>query len=163
MTYSCIQGGATGEGNITTDPAFVDADGPDDDPDTYEDNDYRLQADSSCIDGGRNEDWMAGAVDLDGNPRLWRGASSLNVDMGAYEYGSFSFSIADVVVVGPGGELQLRWNSRQGDTYTIWSCSDPSAPKAWSREETIPSGGETTTWSDSDTTSTHKFYRIELK
>ncbi len=82
-TYSCIQewsGG--GEGNIATDPAFVDADGPDNDPETYDDNNYRLSAGSPCIDVGLNEGWMQGAVDLEGNPRIINGT----VDMGAYEF-----------------------------------------------------------------------------
>lgn len=42
----------------------------------------RLIQGSPCINRGFNMDWMTGAVDLDGNPRLQLGA----VDMGAYEY-----------------------------------------------------------------------------
>jgi hypothetical protein len=55
--------------------------------DTYEVYNYRLSAASPCIDSGKNEDWMSGAVDLDGNPRVIWGISSLTVDMGAYEAG----------------------------------------------------------------------------
>jgi hypothetical protein len=64
------------------DPGFVDADGPDNNPTTWEDNDYHLASGSPCIDKGKNEDWMWDAVDLDGNPRIING----RVDMGAYEY-----------------------------------------------------------------------------
>jgi hypothetical protein len=72
-TYSCIQGWtAGGEGNIVLDPRFVDAGG----------NNYRLRSDSPCIDSAKNEDWMAGAFDLEGNPRIVNGT----VDMGAYEF-----------------------------------------------------------------------------
>ncbi len=87
--YSCIQNWtAAGEGNISQDPRFVDPDGPDDDPETYQDNDYRLAEASPCIDAGVNEDWMMEAVDLDGNPRIVDGdRDRLAVaDMGAYEY-----------------------------------------------------------------------------
>jgi len=74
-SYSCIQEWAAGgEGNISEDPQFVAPDGPD--------NDYRLSSGSPCIDGGVNEDWMWGAVDLDGNPRILYGTFSLMVDIG---------------------------------------------------------------------------------
>jgi len=86
-THSCIEGWtAGGEGNISEDPRFLDPDGPDDDPETYEDNDYHLAEGSPCIDAGLNEDWMWEAVDLDRRPRILCGVSSLTVDMGAYEY-----------------------------------------------------------------------------
>lgn len=88
-SYSCIQawrGG--GEGNIAEDPRFVDAEGPDDDPETSEDNNYRLSPDSPCIDAGNNEVYMWDEFDLDGNSRIFYGVSSATVDMGAYEYPS---------------------------------------------------------------------------
>ena len=86
-TFSCIQGWITGgDGNLSADPLFVDADGPDGDPRTHGDNDYRLAQNSPCIDAGKNEDWMSEAVDLDGTPRIVLGRSSRTVDIGAYEY-----------------------------------------------------------------------------
>ncbi|MDP2897845.1 MAG: C39 family peptidase [bacterium] len=94
--FSCIQdwtGG--GEGNSALNPRFVDPDGPDNNPETWEDNDYRLLPDSPCIDAGKNEDWMWGAADLDGNQRIWHGKVSLTVDMGAYEYGSQATSLTN--------------------------------------------------------------------
>jgi hypothetical protein len=103
---------------------------------------------------------MWGAIDLDGNPRIWRGKTSLTVDMGAYEFGSFPFNIA--AVEAPSGLAELTWISRPGDTYTVWSCVDLLAPE-WLEEATVPSTGETTAWSDPGTTSSRKFYRIELK
>jgi len=62
----------TGTGNITNEPAFVDLAA----------GNYRLQCYSACVDAGTNQGWMAGAVDLDGNPRI----SGNVVDIGAYEY-----------------------------------------------------------------------------
>ena len=44
--------------------------------------DFHLAAGSPCIDAGANLDWMAGATDLDGLPRV----SGVAVDLGAYEY-----------------------------------------------------------------------------
>jgi hypothetical protein len=160
--FSCIEGWTTGgEGNISLDPKFADADGADNDPDTYEDNDYRLLPSSPCIDAGKNEDGMIGAVDLDGNPRIWRGASSWTVDMGAYEYGSFPFRCV-AVVKEVSGKCQITWNSRVGDNYTVQSCTDLGAGN-WIDAATIASGGETTAWTDPDVSNEVKFYRVEMK
>jgi len=104
---------------------------------------------------------MWSAVDLDGNPRIFHGKSSLTVDMGAYEYGSWPFKVLQLSQVQGGGAL-LTWKSRPGDDYIVWWCHDIGG--GWTRDDaTIPSGGEQTTWTDPNTTSTLKFYRIELE
>ncbi|MDP2898637.1 MAG: choice-of-anchor Q domain-containing protein [bacterium] len=163
-TYSCIEnwtGG--GEGNISpkSGPAFVDPDGPDNDPHTFADNDYRLSAGSPCIDAGMNEDWMWMATDLDGNPRVFYGGLSLTVDMGAYEYGSWLFRISQVLVQTTGG-LQLMWTSRPGDEYVVWSCTDLSSG-VWAQEATVPSAGASTSWTDPSPSGSRKFYRVGLE
>ena len=162
-TYSCIQGGTGGDKtNISQDPRFVDPDGRDNDPATYEDNNYRLRSDSPCIDMGKNEDWMWKALDRDGNFRIWRGRFSLRVDMGAYEYGSRPLKLVGISRV-EGGGASLTWKGRPGDSYIVWWCHDLLLG-AWTREAaTIPSAGEQTTWTDPDTTSILKFYRIEIE
>ena len=63
-----------GGGNSTEDPKFV----------SLADGDFHLQRGSPCIDAGLNQDWMIGATDLDGRPRIDR--FSQTVDMGCYEY-----------------------------------------------------------------------------
>jgi hypothetical protein len=160
-TYSCIQfwtGG--GEGNVAKDPRFADPDGADDDPATFEDNDYHLDDRSPCIDTGKNEAWMTGAFDLGVNPRVLFGLLSATVDMGAYEYGAFLFKI---VAISPAlGGTELTWTSTAGASYGVWSCVDlVSGP--WTEEATVPSAGESTSWTDPDTTPARRFYRIELK
>ncbi|MEE8170797.1 MAG: right-handed parallel beta-helix repeat-containing protein, partial [Phycisphaerae bacterium] len=83
VTYSDIEGGFVGAGNIDVDPLFVDPDGPDNDPLTLEDNDYRLLAGSDCIDVGLNTAMPAPqTTDLDGNPRI----VNCTIDMGVYEF-----------------------------------------------------------------------------
>ena len=83
ITYSDVQGGWPGQGNINTNPLFVDADGADNIFGT-EDDDLRLLPDSPCIDAGDNTAVpVSAAIDLDGNPRIINGT----VDMGAYEGG----------------------------------------------------------------------------
>ena len=73
LNYSCTTPDPGGIGNIINDPRFVNAAA----------GDYHLQPISPCINAGTNQDWMIGATDLDGNPRI---DASGRVDMGAYEY-----------------------------------------------------------------------------
>jgi hypothetical protein len=91
--YSDVQGGAEAiesapnnhlywlDGNIDTDPWFVDAAA----------GDYRLQSNSLCIDAG-DPGFVPepGETDLDGHSRVWDGDDngSVIVDMGAYEFGA---------------------------------------------------------------------------
>ncbi len=160
-TYSCIEdwsGG--GDGNINADPRFLDPSGPDDDLDTYEDNDYRLSPASPCIDVGLNEDWMWSGVDMSGNPRIFHGDQSQTVDMGAYEYRSWPFRIVGFAKK-PGSQLEVTWNSRPGDTYTVISCFNLGAEQ-WIEEDTVQSAGDQTNWIDSSTGSAVKFYRIRV-
>jgi hypothetical protein len=58
-------------GNITNDPMFMNLSG----------GDFHLQANSPCINSGRNS-LVTSTTDLDGNPRIAGGT----VDIGAYEY-----------------------------------------------------------------------------
>jgi len=85
VTYSNVQGGYDGEGNIDADPLFV-APGIDD---------YRLSSGSPCIDAADNTAVPKGIdTDLDGNPRFVDDPATKDtgfgeppiVDMGAYEF-----------------------------------------------------------------------------
>jgi len=82
VTYSNIEGGWPGEGNIHTDPCFVspgywDVNG------VWVDGDYHLLQNSPCIDAG-DPNYLSSCneTDLDGKPRIIGG----RIDMGAYEY-----------------------------------------------------------------------------
>ncbi|MCX5643879.1 MAG: right-handed parallel beta-helix repeat-containing protein [Phycisphaerae bacterium] len=73
VTYSNVQGGYAGKGNINADPMFVNIAA----------GDLGLQPKSPCINTGNNAAIPAGVTtDLAGNPRV----SGAVVDMGAYEY-----------------------------------------------------------------------------
>jgi parallel beta-helix repeat protein len=84
VTYSDIQGGCPGQGNIVIDPCFADRCS----------GNYNLLPASPCIDAGNNTAVPAGVTtDLDGNPRFvdqpevpdtGNGTAPI-VDMGAYE------------------------------------------------------------------------------
>ena len=121
VTYSDVWGGWPGTGNIDADPLFVDLDGPDDDPNTWEDNDYHLGTDSPCIDTG-DPDFVAGPDerDIDGQMRVWDGDDEGEwiVDMGSDEFGSIIPGDLDADgCVGHGdlGILLSSWGCSGGD------------------------------------------------
>ena len=64
----------SGVGNIDADPLFVDS----------TNGDYRLRPNSPCINTGTNGAWTAGAVDFDGQRRIYPVGG--RVDMGAFEF-----------------------------------------------------------------------------
>jgi hypothetical protein len=85
VSYSDVEGGWAGTGNIDGDPLFVDA----------TNSDLHLQAGSPAIDAGDQTLLPAGVTtDLDGNPRVAGG----NVDMGAYEFQSIPADTTPPVV-----------------------------------------------------------------
>ncbi len=79
-TFSDIQGGWSGAGNLNTDPLFIGS------------GDYHLQPTSPVKDQADTAD--APAVDLDGNPRPYNTVA----DMGCYEYGLFAKIYLPIVV-----------------------------------------------------------------
>jgi len=104
VTYSDIQGGNAGTGNINADPQFVRAPDPGLDlawgslDDDY--GDLRLLSGSPCIDAGNNGAVTA-TTDLAGNPRIIDTPGVHDpgaiVDMGAYE-GAVARTVADKYV-----------------------------------------------------------------
>jgi hypothetical protein len=94
VTYSDVQGGWTGTGNISTDPQFTRL-GTRSPEGEWIDGDYRLKASSPAIDRGSRAALPTDSFDLDGdgnpsealpvdlngNPRV----AALQADMGAYE------------------------------------------------------------------------------
>lgn len=80
VSYSNVQGGFTGTGNITVDPLFVNPQPPSAAPTTA--GDYRLQKCSPAVNSGSNGLVPPGiTLDLDSSRRIAYGT----VDMGSYE------------------------------------------------------------------------------
>lgn len=86
VTYSCVQGGWSGTGNIDLDPLFADP----------LNDDYHITAVSRCIDAGDNSAPLLPEMDFEGDPRMFPGngkgyaigfaSPAVIVDMGADEY-----------------------------------------------------------------------------
>ncbi len=162
-TYSCIEGwDQGGEGNIIDQPRFIDPDGPDNDPGTYEDNNYRLSKSSPCIDVGDNSVLDPPGLDLDWNLRVAFARSSLTVDMGAYEYHSRPFAVTQILLP-DGAGLHLIWNSQPNDSYAVSSCTNLLEGEWIEEASSVPSEGARTSWADSIPPASRNFYRIEIK
>ncbi len=83
-TYSDIEGGWAGTGNINLDPLFVDPGN----------GDYHLQSTSLCIDyGDPDTDISDYETDLDGNPRI----RNVIIDMGVYEYQDGGITVQNTI------------------------------------------------------------------
>ena len=78
-TYSDIEGGHPGAGNVDSDPLFVSITGPDGNPATLDDNDYHLGPASPVINAGTNAVHDLPATDLDGNPRIAGGTADMGL------------------------------------------------------------------------------------
>ena len=85
VTYSTIQGGFAGTGNLTSFPDFVN----------ITSGDLRLNVTSPCIDAGRNTssaEFGSVTVDLMGTARGFDGNPSRNVDGSDYDMGAYEFT-----------------------------------------------------------------------
>ncbi|MEW6745207.1 MAG: right-handed parallel beta-helix repeat-containing protein [Planctomycetota bacterium] len=102
VTYSNVEGGYAGQGNIDADPLFVDG--------------YRLSGDSLCVDAGKPGFVPANGAerDPDGNSRLLNGdlEQTMRVDMGAYEFTNVRLSLTGDMV--PGGTIVITTSGTPG-------------------------------------------------
>ncbi len=115
VTYSDVQNGWPGAGNVNADPLFVDAAGVDGLSGT-EDDDLHLSWASPAIDAGDNAA-VTVATDLDGNDRIMDGDSDLIaiVDMGVYEQLPGCASASDCGDTDGGGVTD--------NVCTWWECN----------------------------------------
>lgn len=105
ITYSTIQGGYAGVGNLSMDPKFVNLT-----PDGLSPNitgDYHLQASSLAIDRGDNGAITLTDKDLDDNLRRFSGG---RVDMGAYEFQATSTATLVISVATGNWESNSTWD-----------------------------------------------------
>lgn len=88
VTYSCVEGGFIGDGNIDADPLFVD----------QANDDYHLTYFSPCRNAGNNSEVVA-TEDFESDPRI----TLSTVDMGADEFYNHLYITGDQTT---GGEIQ---------------------------------------------------------
>jgi|GEM_PF-5913899 len=124
VTYSNVQDGYTGTGNINADPLFVDADGPDNTYGTLDD-DLHLRAGSPCIDAG-----IIGGLpptDFEGDARRLNDPNTDNTGVGVVDMGADEFT--DTLVSLSGGELFITdvagGNSNDTLTISLNAAPDP--------------------------------------
>lgn len=117
-TYSDIENGDAGEGNISQDPLFVDP----------ASQNYHLGIDSSCINKGNNAAPNLPLVDIDNQDRIINGL----VDMGADEYANSLIS-GKVILQGRTNhssqitfELRNPGSSIPINTYQVTTAADGS-------------------------------------
>ena len=100
VTYSDVEGGYTGDGNIDTDPLF--------------DGNYHLTADSPCIDVGTSEG--APDHDIDGDPR----PLGAGFDMGSDEFRAGPHTpVLDIKVNGSNGPVDVKTNQTVSLTIAL--------------------------------------------
>ena len=140
-TYSAIEGGYGGEGNIdlggNISPRFVNPSLTAGASDSTQNVDWHLQNGSPCINHGNNEA-ITDTLDLDGQPRVQQGV----VDMGCYETQYTIIAIPVTVAATSNnssyGVVSGSGMYSQGDTVTLQAI--PSSNTVFLR------------WSDNDTT-----------
>jgi hypothetical protein len=135
VNYSDVQGGATGTGNINSDPLFADADGADDTIGTLDDS-PRLRCGSPALEAANDTYLPADDFDLDLNPattvlpfdRDDKAREVNDLDIGAFEHvlGACEADITGDGVVGTADLLAViaAWGPCTGcpEDIAVGSC-----------------------------------------
>ncbi len=137
-----------GAGNITNAPLFVNA----------AVGDFRLAAGSPCINAGTNEDWMIGALDLAGQPRIVGGT----VDMGAYEFQGGSPPAPFTLTARLDHGLVIQWPSQAGFSYQLQSATSLPAGTWQNEGSAFPGTGGVLTTNLPLGPEPVKFFRLQL-
>lgn len=120
VSYSNVEGGYIGDGNIDEDPLFVNA----------PDNDLHLRVNSPAIDSGTYTN--APSIDLDNNPR----PADSGYDMGAYEFykdGIIRFATTNYLVNEDAESIELiasRSGGSIGDVEITYTTIEGTAKEA---------------------------------
>ena len=116
--HCCTTPTAGGAGNVTQDPQFVD----------MAHGNFHLASTSPCIGAGVVQLWMAGAQDLDGNPRTTNG----RVDMGAYQSG-YPPPSTKLSIFRSGSNVILQWPSAGPTDIVLEKSSDLTSSASWTQ------------------------------
>lgn len=118
VTYSDIQGGWPGSGNIALDPLFRDP----------ANGDFRLASGSPCIDAGSPSAVMTCDRDLGGNPRFLDGLldGTMRLDMGAHEFDNVHLEVTGNAT--PGGILTVEISGTAGLDARLYVAGSAGTP-----------------------------------
>jgi len=135
VTYSDIQGGHSGDGNINLNPLFVNLISAQDKPTPA--GDFHLTVSSPCIDTGINDAVITPIIylkDLEGLQRIFDGDANgtATVDMGSYEYQQNTLTVEingngmvtknpDKTSYSTGEQVTLTATADPGWTFSGWS------------------------------------------
>ena len=154
VTYSDVQGGHTGTGNINADPVFVRNgvwNG-----DSFTIGDYHLGCTSPCMDAGSAGHAGQTTSTTEPDTFRWRRRRHCQVDMGAYErrvlwvgsgqqYTKIKSAVddavdGDLIVVVPGTySTDQDWNLGFGEKITTFPARTVRRRASWNRAVTRPS------------------------
>ena len=120
VSYSDVQGGYAGTGNIDLDPFLEDP----------AIGDVHLLPDSPCIDAGSNSAPQLPTTDFEGDPRIWDGDfdGTPTADMGADEFAYHTLAL-QMAGNGSGTVEQTPEGSRleHGTVVTLTAVADPGS------------------------------------
>lgn len=145
VTYSIVQGGHAGAGNLNADPLFVaglhyllapNSSG-----------NYTLEASSPAIGSGSNTEYQAiGDISLDkdlgGGARL----TSTTIDMGAYESGSvLPVTILDITAKKLENSVSIEWQTTEEVNAGMFEIARSTDAKTWLKIGELAAKGESRT------------------
>jgi hypothetical protein len=114
VTYTNIEGGWPGVGNLNEDPLFADP----------LINDFHLQYTSPCRNAGNNAAPGLEETDFEGDPRI----AENTVDLGADEFHTHLYALGHLV---PGGYVEVKLTELPGTApITMWASTDLLDPPA---------------------------------
>ena len=139
LNHCCTTSGAGNQGNIASEPLFVNLAA----------GDFHLQTNSPCINSGNNA-CVTLTNDIDGNPRIQGGT----VDIGAYEYQTPAsiISYAWLQQYGLPVDGSADFVDSDGDGFSNWqewhTGTDPTDPSSFLQMLSTSTGpnGVTITW-----------------
>ena len=132
VTYSDVEDGWTGTGNINADPLFVG------------NGDYHLKTGSPCIDSGTNVGAPTSDIDGDSRPQ------GAGYDMGSDEYLPLSFRITSITQAwSSDNDITITWESNPGLNYDVYLKNTFTG--SFTKVATVNASGASASWTDDGT------------